>query len=365
MFTKHPFIGYNICLFCKKQFQVNSITKNHKYCSKKCFYLNRKTINEKECLNCKKLFVSYYKNTIFCSKACKNEYSNKQNSIVYKKECEHCHKQYDYYKNMKNWFKEGQCNGKKYHGVDSSKYCSYECGIAHRQEISKQTCLNKYGTEFSITSKNNVEKSRQTKLDRYGNPNFTNPEKVKQSFNQKTEEEKIKIIQKGETTKLLKYGDKHYNGNKNYTQDELEKIQEKIYLTFKKNNSFRGKGKIKNIQCSLSEELIYNKLIIKYPKTEFNKFIKGYGKCDFYIPELDLYIEYQGTWTHGKKPFEGTTSDIDKLTKWKLKNSAYYNQAVYTWTKLDPKKRKKAEELKLSWIEFFDMNQFENWFKNI
>lgn len=365
MFTKHPFKLYRFCLICNKKFPVKSSKKNQKYCCIECAHVGRKTVKEKTCVNCGIVFKSYYKKSRFCCKECKNQYLNKINNTPYFKNCEFCKSQYLYYNNMSNWFKEGQIDGKKYHGVDSSKYCCYECGIAHRQETSKNTCKIKYGVEFTAASKNNLDKSKQTKLKRYGNPTFTNPEKVKQTFNLKSKEEKLKIMKKVETTKLLKYGDKHYNGNKKYTETELQEIQEKIYLTFKKNNSFRGKGKIDNSNCSLAEETIYNRLITKYSKVEYNKFIRGYGKCDFYIVDLDLYIEYQGTWTHGGKVFENTLEDLNKIQKWKSKNSAYYDQAVYTWTKLDVKKRKFAIENNLNWIEFFSMNEFENWFKNI
>lgn len=71
---------------------------------------------------------------------------------------------------------------------------------------------------------------------------------------------------------------------------------------------------------------------------------------------------------HGKKPFEpNNKSDLKILKKWNIqaKTSVYYKQAIYTWTIRDPLKRTIAKERKLNWIEFFSMNEFENWFKNI
>ena len=49
------------------------------------------------------------------------------------------------------------------------------------KEKSKQTCLEKYGTEYSSQSENNKVKSAETKRKRYGNKNFNNRAKAKQT----------------------------------------------------------------------------------------------------------------------------------------------------------------------------------------
>lgn len=352
------------CPVCAKRFKVNKTNKDQIYCCVSCMRIGSRKALRKTCPNCGKEVIVYYKGKEFCNKKCKNEYKAKQNLISHKRVCQHCKKEYDYYKAMPNWFHGNQKNGLKYHGVDSSKYCSYECGIAHRQEVSRKTCKNKYGVEFTIISENNLKKSKITKLKRYGNEKYTNSKQISLSLKKRTLEEKQKTVEKAKKTKFLRYGDENYNGNKQYTEEELKIREEKIYNTKKKNNSFRGKGLIDGIKCSLCEEQIYRLLKKKYETIDFEKFIFGYGRCDFYIPELDLYIEYQGIWTHGSKPFEGTEEDIKKLNKWKEKNKAYYKQAIYTWTKLDVKKRKIANDLNLNWIEFFNMEQFMNWYNN-
>lgn len=75
-------------------------------------------------------------------------------------------------------------------------------------------------------------------------------------------------------------------------------------------------------------------------------------KCDFYIPSEDLFIEVNGNWTHGKHPFdENNEEDIKTLELWKekSKNSAYYKNAIYTWTILDVNKKKTAEKNNLNY----------------
>ena len=70
-------------------------------------------------------------------------------------------------------------------------------------------------------------------------------------------------------------------------------IASKRNATLRKNNSYNK---------SKSEEKIYNLLLTKFNKSDI---IRQYKSdlypfaCDFYIKSLDLYIEYNGHWTHG------------------------------------------------------------------
>lgn len=85
--------------------------------------------------------------------------------------------------------------------------------------------------------------------------------------------------------------------------------------------------------------------------------------CDFYIPELDLYIEYQGHFSHGKEPFDPHKEEhIKKVELWKSKNKRSYNDAINVWTVRDPLKRETARKNNLNWIEFFTMDEFMEWY---
>lgn len=197
-----------------------------------------------------------------------------------------------------------------------------------------------------------TKKSKETKLKKYGNENYTNKEKYKQ-------------------TCLEKYGTEYYLSSKNYknlykNEKWVKNINNKKYISFKKNNSFAK---------SSYEDEIYNLLIQKYSnilrqyKSELYPF-----PCDFYIPELDLYIEYQGTWYHGNEPYIGTDEQKEIIKKWGEKSkeinfkgelkSSYLN-AIQTWTIRDPLKRETAKKNNLNWIEFFNMEQFMEWFNQL
>ena len=64
--------------------------------------------------------------------------------------------------------------------------------------------------------------------------------------------------------------------------------------------------------------------------------------CDFYVKSKDLFIEIQGNWTHGGRPFDPNDESCQRqLKEWeeKAKTSKYYANAIYTWTELDVRKK--------------------------
>ena len=79
----------------------------------------------------------------------------------------------------------------------------------------EQTCLERYGYKTNLITDENREKSKQTKLERYGDENYTNNSKREQTCLErygnihaaKTDIIKSKIKQ----TKLERYGDENYN----------------------------------------------------------------------------------------------------------------------------------------------------------
>ena len=231
-----------------------------------------------------------------------------------------------------------QCIKEKY-GVENNSQ-RQEC-----KDKSKQTCLQKYGVEYCMQNKDIQKKVQQTNLKRY---------------NCKCSSQNELVKQKMKDTCLKRYG----VDNASKVPEFIDKIEE-------------TKSKNKSHTTSNIENNIYSLL-----KTKFNEVIRNYRhklypfKCDFYIPELDLFIEYQGTWTHGKEPFDPNNKEHQQQLKlWehrslhkvghKEEGSAYYKSAINTWTKTDPLKRQTAKQNKLNWVEFFTFNDFLNWFNNL
>lgn len=85
-------------------------------------------------------------------------------------------------------------------------------------------------------------------------------------------------------------------------------------------------------------------------------------RCDFYIRSLDLYIEFNGTWTHGFHPFDPESPADNMRLEFlieKAKTSKYYRQAVYVWTVLDPRKRETAKVNGLNFLEVWSVDELE------
>ena len=193
----------------------------------------------------------------------------------------------------------------------------------------KNDCFQKYGVYHYNQTKDNQKKIQETNLKRYGNVcslHGNNQQKIEEIF-------------------LSKYGVKN--------PKQLQIFKDKDIQTKILNNTY-GKSKI--------EDLIYNRLLELFKDVKRQYKSKQYPfACDFYIPSKDLYIEYQGYWTHGKEPYIGSIEQLEKVKLWESKNTKHYNNAINVWTIRDPLKRKTAKDNGLNWIEFFNMNDFEHW----
>ena len=224
------------------------------------------------------------------------------------------------------------------------------------QEKQKQTCIEKYGVDNAIKNKEIKDKKEQTCLDKYGKENLFGTEyfknKSKETCTKKYNVENIMQVFNNEQLNedALKIKQKII--------DNIPTMLDKMYKTKKKNKSFNTSQPELQINNLLQKTF---KVICQY-KSELYPFA-----CDFYLPDLDLYIEYNGTWTHGAMPFENNESCNRQLQRWqeKAKTSKFYQNAIYTWTDLDVRKRQTAKQNNLNWLEFFSMTEFNTWYKQI
>ena len=99
---------------------------------------------------------------------------------------------------------------------------------------------------------------------------------------------------------LARYGVKNYvksQAYKSFMKEHQQEFQEKAYKTKKTNGT---------ICTSKNEELIYKLLINKFGKDNIERQYKSElypFNCDFYIPEINTYIEYNGSQFHHFHPF--------------------------------------------------------------
>ena len=295
----------------------------------------------------------------FCSNICAQSSDEIKQKI--KQTCLEKYGVDNYAKSKESKEKVKQTCLKKY-GVEYS-WQSNEC----KQKI-KQTCLEKYGVDSPLKSKEIRNKCKLTCLEKYGVDNPAkleeNKEKVKQTCLKKygglapicNPDIKNQIKQ----TCLEKYGVDNYGKSLKHKtnmstimlSDEMQKHR---YSIMSKNNTFN---------TSKEEDEVYEFLSQYIDVTrQFNGSSKYPFCCDFYIEDLDMFIECNFHWTHGGHPFDPSSiKDQVKLERWKAKQTKYYNNAIKTWTKRDVEKRNKAKEENLDYKEFWSLKELKEFF---
>lgn len=289
--------------------------------------------------------------------------------------------------------------------VKSTKLLRYGDENYNNREKSKKTCISKYGVDCYASTKEmhnksketlkikygnekfiNVNRIKETKLKKYGNANYVNREKAKQTNKKRYGvEEPLSskdIRKKGNETRKVRYNDEFYTNREKakktcldkFGVDNCYKIEE-----FRKRINYDKvvKTKIKKgtINSSPQEDILFNILIklygenniIKYYKNERykNPITNRLFSCDFYIKSLDLFIELNLHFTHGKHPFDANNKeDLSLLQEYKMYNKPIYNKVIDVWTKRDVLKRTCAKENNLNYIEIFRLNFDENIIKD-
>lgn len=230
------------------------------------------------------------------------------------------------------------------YGVENP-FQSEEC-----KEKSKRTCLEKYGKENHAQTDEHKKKVKETCIRKYGAEHYNKTDEFKEKF---------------KNTCMKKYGVDNYsksNEYRNRLKEKYSEIRDKVHNTKKRNNSFNTSA----VERLFAEYLERNGVeFIRQHKDDAYPF-----NCDFYIPEHKLYVEIQGTWTHGGHPFDPENpGDLTKLDTWRSKNTKYYDNAIYVWTDLDMRKRLVAKENGLNHLEIFSsdidgvITAFENHIK--
>ena len=159
-----------------------------------------------------------------------------------------------------------------------------------------------------------------------------------------------------------------------YTLQSNE-LRQKVYKTISNRiaeNYYNNPKSEVTQYSSRGEKLIFNTLKEKYPDilqyyrdNRYASLRTGYQfECDFYIPSLDLFIEYQGFPTHGTHPYnKNDENDKNELLELKKqikycnennKSDSFYKAKIDAWTKGDVYKRNIAKWHNLNYIEFFE-----------
>ena len=227
----------------------------------------------------------------------------------------------------------------------------------HVQNIRK-ACLEKYGVINGGGAPEILKKIKETNRKKFGSDWYLQTDDYKRKTKEMLEQYGVtnvfqlkEVKDKIKQTNLKRYGVEHNMQNK--------EVRNKVDITKHKNGTFNTSKPEQEIKRLLEEKFPNVQYQYKSEKYPFN--------CDFYIPELDLYIEFQGIWTHGKHPFSESVEDLETLDKWKTESitSEFYKNAIEVWTIKDVEKRKIALQNNINLLEFFTIDEFMNWYNSI
>ena len=219
----------------------------------------------------------------------------------------------------------------------------------------ENTCLKKYGTKHASQNAEIKAKTKQTNQARYGVDYFTQTLEFKKQIKQ---------------TCNTKYGTDYYLQTDEFKEKSRQTCLEKYGVEYSfqsennKQKSLASKKKNSTMTSSSFERDLENFLIansIDY-KTQYKTQVYPFH-CDFYLPQIDTFIELNLNWTHGKHFFDPESKeDITTLKAWqqRAKQSGYYESAVEVWTKRDPLKRDVAIQNKLNYICIFNRSELES-----
>ena len=271
---------YKRCIQCKTRLSNNN---TNLFCDNNC----NRIYNDSDyvfCKCCEKILgkQSVIKNKTFCNNTCHNLYQRKIN--LEERKCVFCNKNYIVSKSS-----------------NRHKLCSSECETLYtksgerndkRMNTLIQNNLKKYGVESIFSLEEVKEKSKKTRLKKYGHEYFNNNEIAKQ-------------------TKLNKYGTLDFS-------DKAKQTKLKKYGTLNVND--------KSNQTKLK----------KYGSLDFSKKanetkIKKYGTCDFTDKTRKTTIEKYGSYSKIllKKSFKRLEEKYSSIVKFLFSENEYVGVNEY------------------------------------
>lgn len=255
----------------------------------------------------------------------------------------------------------------------------------------RETTFEHFGVEWSLQSEEVRAKGRQTNLERYGVENASQSEEIKQKVRETTFErfgvehamQSEEIRAKGKQTSLEKYGVEHPMQSEEVKQHFIATINKKygglkeygryVHIkatnTLKRNHKYYGMTKI--------EQDVYKYLcsIFSIQNIQFNAIIDDRYPfyVDFYINSLDIFIEINAHYCHGKHPFGSDQNDQETLNKLIEKSKqdpkTQATNVILIWTKRDPLKIQTAKDNNLLYLPIWSnkikvvIEEIEKFFK--
>lgn len=195
------------------------------------------------------------------------------------------------------------------------------------QKRIRQTIQERYGVD-NVSRHPEVQAERtRTIMERYGVENVFQNEDIKAAIREQN---------------LAEYGVEFIA--------QVEEVKAQGWASKRKNGTFSTSGPEQELLALLrvafgdDDVLTQHRGDARYPFA-----------CDFYVPSRDLFIELNGTWTHGSHWYdENSEADQATVRLWASRDTAFYRSAIQTWTVGDVRKRQAARDAQLNYVTFWD-----------
>ena len=214
--------------------------------------------------------------------------------------------------------------------------------------LYQKKCMDEFGKPYVFFRDDVVESSNRTKMERYGT-----------IYPSKTDAVKKKIK---ETTK------KNWGVGCMFELPEVRKKAAEALLANGKSGTSTPEKEIYDILKTLFDNVEYhreNKVDDVYKYSE-----------DYYVPEYNLYIEYQGSQYHHGSAYLGSEEDIAEVERLnalaedrehETGHKSQYSAMIYQWADLDVRKRELATENsdKFNYLEIYSYKNAEDIIRQI
>ena len=232
-----------------------------------------------------------------------------------------------------------------------------------REERQRERALHGYHRRTLTDEEKVVANERRiaTSQSRYGVDHPSQRLSFKQSMSQymTDPENQRRIRAKTVSTNQERYGVAYFTQLPEHRLEQSHRMSDPVHqrriLSAKRENG--------TLATSAPEDALYE-LLVEYVSQHGMTVVRQYRDekrypfaVDFYIPERDLFIELNGSWSHGGHWYEADR-EMDQRTvhTWlkKGKKSKYYCVALETWTKRDVRKREAARQAELNYVTLWD-----------
>lgn len=232
-----------------------------------------------------------------------------------------------------------------------------------REERQRERALHGYHRRTLTDEEKVVANERRiaTSQSRYGVDHPSQRLSFKHSMSQymTDPENQRRIRAKTVSTNQERYGVAYFTQLPEHRLEQSHRMSDPVHqrriLSAKRENG--------TLATSAPEDALYE-LLVEYVSQHGMTVVRQYRDekrypfaVDFYIPERDLFIELNGSWSHGGHWYEADR-EMDQRTvqTWlkKGKKSKYYRVALETWIKRDVRKREAARKAQLNYVTLWD-----------